>query len=390
MLLLASVVVEAAPVVEEFVLKDGGRVTGELLNPKEVPRQSFRIKTASGAVISLAPSAVAQKRTRRPEEVEYEKIWPRYADTVEGQWAIAEWCRQHTLLDQRKRHLERILELDPNHEKARRALGYFEHQGEWTTQEKRMSELGYVWQDGQWRLPQEIQLEKEQRRAEEAQTHWQQEIALYRRWLGGKKSQLAEQKLRAIDDPYAVKALAKALNGEPNEQVRMLYIEVLAKIGNTPAAKVLALWAMREPLEEVRLSCLDQLQGNQDAVGFFIGRLASADNAQINRAAFCLGHLGDPAAIGPLVNALTTTHKIKIEDRNPGQMTTTFNRGGGGGGGLSMGGGPKVASITVRNRAVLEALVALAGGPNFGFDVSAWKSWQASQRRYAQLDARRD
>ena len=45
---LAAVLVESAPG-EVFILKGGGRVEGELLNPDQSPRASYVVKTASGA-----------------------------------------------------------------------------------------------------------------------------------------------------------------------------------------------------------------------------------------------------------------------------------------------------------------------------------------------------
>jgi len=39
---------------------------------------------------------------------------------------------------------------------------------------------------------------------------------------------------------------------------------------------------------------------------------------------------------------------------------------------------------------VLDALVTLSEGTNYGFDVARWKSWYTSRKRHEGLDARRD
>ena len=89
---------------EVFVLVNGGRISGELLNRQESPRKQYLVKVAGEGQITLAASQVEQVLKRRPEEEEYEKIRPAYPDTIEGQWALAEWCRQKRLPLERETH----------------------------------------------------------------------------------------------------------------------------------------------------------------------------------------------------------------------------------------------------------------------------------------------
>jgi len=201
---------------------------------------------------------------------------------------------------------------------------------------------------------------------------------------------LAKEQLQQINDPFAVEALLDALKSERRDWVRILYIDALARIGTVRAQQALAQWSLADPVEEVRLSCLDHLKQkrNPAVVDFFIGKLRSSDNVEVNRAAVALRHLGDRSAIGPLIEALVTTHRFKIQEGNPGQITTSFGTGGTG---LSMGGGTKIVTRSFQNREVLDALVALTGGTNFSFDVPRWRAWYASQRRAEMtLNPRRD
>jgi HEAT repeat protein len=210
--------------------------------------------------------------------------------------------------------------------------------------------------------------------------------------LGTDKGQEAFQAIAAIDDPFAVEALAQALVGkqaDPRDQVRILLIEALAKIGTVPATKALAVCAIEDPVEEVRLTCLDYLKqkDNVAAVDHFIGRLQSKDNVEINRAAVALKEMNNPTAIGPLIDVLVTTHTYTATAGNPGQISTTFTPSGPGG--LSVGNRPRIHKAQVSNRPVLEALVSLTGA-NFQFDEAKWKAWYAAQRRQPGMDARRD
>jgi hypothetical protein len=305
---------------------------------------------------------------------------------VESQWELAEWCRERRLLPQRDKHLSRILDMDPNHEKARRALGFSKSGDKWSTREGKMTARGYVRYGGKWLLPQAVELLEAEKKTEAAEGHWQQEIKRWRTWLDGSNAQAARDKFLTINDPYAVKPLALALNDERNPTVRLLYVESLAKIGTQQAIRVLSAWVMKEANEEVALTCLDHLKGHEDPVTYLVGRLGSSDNDEINRAAFALQRMEDPIAVRPLIDVLVTTHKRKVTIG--GGSNAAF--GGGGGGGLTMGSKTKIISRELQNRSVLEALVALADGPNFSFNVPAWRSWYSSQRRPTVLDARRD
>ena len=99
--------------------------------------------------------------------------------------------------------------------------------------------------------------------------------------------------------------------------------------------------------------------------------------------------LGSSEAIGPLIDALVTTHAFKIVTGSPGQMSTTFTPGGGGG--MSFGGGgPQIIKREIPNKEVLSALVELSDGRSFEYDVKAWKQWHVRQKKSQALDARRD
>src|SRR5207248_3291145 len=87
----------------------------------------------SGVTLTLPASIVRETIRQSPAELEYSKLGPTAADTVDGQWELAEWCRKNSLARQREIHLRRVVELYPNHQQARFALGYQYQQGQWVT-----------------------------------------------------------------------------------------------------------------------------------------------------------------------------------------------------------------------------------------------------------------
>lgn len=373
-----------------FVLRNGGQVEGELVNRDRSPDEPYVIETVNGGRITLARSQVKKVLARQPAEVEYEKIRPRYDDTIDGQWALAEWCRENHLNVRRKIHLRRILEIDPDHKKVRAALGYHQSGGKWVTQEEVMTKRGYRRYKGRWRSPQEIELLEKRREQESTEKAWFGKVHRWRGWLGGDRTELAQQNLAAIDDPSAVRALAAALENDPRRQAQLLYIAALGRIGTAEAVQVLAVRALEDPDEEVRLSCLDQLKKEKhpEAVGYFIGKLKHKDNRAVNLAGVALGQMKDPAAVGPLIDAIITVHKYKITKGKPGSTSATF--GNTGPSGLSVGSSTKTVRVPIKNQAVLDALVVITGGVNFSFDTEAWRCWFASRNDRSRLDARRD
>ncbi|MGA2063934.1 MAG: HEAT repeat domain-containing protein [Thermoguttaceae bacterium] len=387
---------------EIFVLSSGGRIEGELVNPDEKPRRTYVVKLIAGGQVTLQADQVQQVVSVRPEVAEYEKVRPNYPDTAEGQWNLAQWCRDHKLPAQRTTHLRRVIELDPDHVEARRLLGYNKIEGQWMTQDEWMIKQGYVKYKNQWKLPQEVDLEEQKDKQKAAETEWFHKIKTWRAWLGTDRNKQARQNITAIDDPRAVKALADKLGlnpmdkrgGDSSVDARLLYVEALGHVHTPEAASVLAVCSIKDDEREVRLSALDQLESLKSPaiVKYYIGKhgLGNEDNEVIHRAAIGLGRMKDPSSIGPLINALITEHKQRVGNGGPGQMTTTFPTGATKGGiGMGMGGGPKVIVYFVHNQPVLDALVAITG-QNFSFDQRAWRTWYANQNKSPAIDARRN
>ena len=245
---------------------------------------------------------------------------------------------------------------------------------------------------GRWRLPQEIELIQRKQRTQAAEQAWTIKIKMWRGWLGTDREPEARKNLLAIDDLHAVKALASGLKKEASPPLRALYVEVLAKIGTPEAIHTLATCSMEDPVEEVRLTCLDYLKKEKrpDVVACYVDKLKSKENRMVRRAAVGLGQMNDPTAIRPLIHALITTHKHKITTGGPGQINPGFGRGPGAPpGGLAVGRQTRIIEHRIANREVLDALVSLTG-ENFQYDVAAWRAWYASRRKHPAIDARRN
>ena len=215
------------------------------------------------------------------------------------------------------------------------------------THAETMARLGFVRHGRAWRTAQEIEIIEREERAAAARRDWKARLERLRRRLDvPTESAAAFDEIRGISDPLAVQPLAEALLAEPVPRVRGIYIEALSRISSSDALASLVAVALDHPDAETRIAAVERLGviGAPLAAPPFVAALASADNAQVNRAA--------------------------------GSTSATFTPSGGG---FSMGGGPKRVMVKLRNDRVLEALIALTG-MNFQWDQAAWRAWLANER----------
>jgi hypothetical protein len=296
---------------------------------------------------------------------------------------MSDWCRDHRLPAQRKTHLERVLQLDPEQADARRLLGYSKVKGKWMTLEEKMADQGKVKRDGRWITQQEAELHESSDKQHKAESEWRGKISTWRKWIDGSRAEQGMKNLRAIDDPMAIAALADRLQKDPRSDARLIYIEVLGRMNLHEARDPLAKCAIDDGVPEVRLSSLDELEKQKDdgVTSYFVRRMSyeHATNEVINRAGVALGRIKDPSCIETLIKYLVTGHDVVIPPPGgPGAISSTFSKNGGGGG-LSMNQKPQTITRFFQNQGVLDALVTITG-QNFGFDFRAWRTWYDTQK----------
>lgn len=386
--ILLALVVDSSPLAraDTFHLVSGGAVEGEWLNARQPGAQVYEIRLPGGGTIRLAAEQVRETVRETPDQIEYRRIAPGYPDTVEAQWKLAQWCLERRLMAEREPHLRRILELEPDHLGARRGLGYSQVNGQWVESEAWRKENGYYLYQGKWRLPQEIEIFERRKKQELAEKEWMARLRRMRAALADPAKQVeAQQQFAAITDPSAVGPLAEALKREPLRPVKLLYIETLGRIGE-PAAPTLLDLSLADHDEEIRYSCVDQLERLKPpgVQKFYLKALQGKDNWQVNRAAYALGRLGDNSAISPLVDALITTHVFTAPSSGGSgdAVSTSFSPAGGTS--FQAGASPKSVRLQVPNQDVLKSLILLTGGVSFNFDVPRWRTWLASRAQAGQ------
>lgn len=382
---------------EVFVLKSGGRIEGEVLNPNRERGQPYQVRTEKGVKLALADAAVSRVVVKTDLDKQYELLLPKLENTVDAQWSMAEWCKEAGLLEQRKRHLQAVIAIDPDHAEARKALGYQRRGTRWLTQDEFMHSVGYVRYKGAWRTRQEVEIESRQTQQDLAAKKLRKDIYL---WLeqvanNGRLKDTAEKNLNALADPEAAGALAEILGDSQQPLVtRRRCLDILKRLPPGVATGTLVRLALNDPDASIQDACLDELKraGSHSVVPAFANELKNKDNKRVNRAADCLARLGDKSATLALINSLVTEHKFTIQQGGaPGSMTNTFSpSGGGGGGGMSMGGKPQIIKKQLQNSSVLGALMTLhPTAQNNQYDIEAWRAWYTKSQTTANVDLRR-
>ena len=390
-LVLSIVGVSAyADVVE---LTNGGQIHGQVANADDKAAANYEIATDGGGRLTIPRSQVVRVVHQSPEQEEYHRKALAAADTVDAHWQLAQWCRQRKLVDEYREELAKILAIDPNNEKARLGLGHQKQNGDWMSREEVMAARGLILYDGKYYTQQHIELLKQAQAAKETDADWGNQLERWRRWLTGRRKDRfdeAKQGFLGLKDPAAAPAVVALLAEEKNPAVQKLLMDVAANLDTPLVLDTLVQLSLNDPNVGVREAALDHLiaTGRPGIAGPYVRALRNNDNAIVNRAAKAIGIIGDRDAIGPLIGALVTKHKVMEGSGPSDQHTYVFTPSGGTA--MNMGSsGAKLVTREVQNAAVLAALAKLAG-VNLGFDQAAWRAWLSAQAKAHPVDLRRD
>ena len=109
----------------------------------------------------------------------------------------------------------------------------------------------------------------------------------WRGWLGSNRDQEARDNIAAVNDPMAVKGLALGLRNDQDAQARTLFVAALGRIDAPEAGRAMAIASVYDSSEEVRLTCLDQLQTKKrpEVISYYVGKLRDKNNEIVNLAA---------------------------------------------------------------------------------------------------------
>lgn len=143
-------------------LKDGRKIEGVIVKQDS---KTVTIKTRFGQV-EFAMSEVEEIEKKKTKEQLYEEMVDKTNPKDAGQMMVlVKWCYDNNLSSKAKKHLKQIISLDPNHEEARKLLGYVKYKGRWITgkekeklekeaERQKKIDAGFVEYNGEW-IPKE-------------------------------------------------------------------------------------------------------------------------------------------------------------------------------------------------------------------------------------------
>ncbi|MGO8745783.1 MAG: polymorphic toxin-type HINT domain-containing protein [Thermoguttaceae bacterium] len=202
----------------------------------------------------------------------YREIRDQYAQTVEGQAALARWCEKHKLPDQARSHWTRVLELAPDNLEARGKLGFRMAGGNWVSEQ--------AWAQAFARI----------QTSQAALREWRPKLEKIYRGLQqqGRPREAARKQLLSITDPKAVGAIELVLCASGGE-VALEGVEALRSIRVCESAEALARQAAFSPWEAVRKAAAVALRAQRlhDYVPLLLGAMQSPvqSRAQIYQSA---------------------------------------------------------------------------------------------------------
>ncbi|TWU05891.1 HEAT repeat domain-containing protein [Stieleria varia] len=378
--------VAAAPTVpaDTIDLVGGGQISGRILEKKGSNDTGTVIIAINDQMKLAVPMAKVSKLLLDSEFAGYSKAAAAAGDDPEKHYELARLCATQELTAHRNYHMQRAIELDPDHSKARSALGYVQSGKGWILFEEQQRNRGLI-NSGGWKLPEAIALEEAKDEAALTAKRWHREVASLRKAALSNNKNAAESlaALQAIEDPLAAEAiadeLAKSAGGKQPKAMRLLWVQKLGQFRNGPAVQALTLAGVNDADPDVRDEALNQLTqfGWRSAAGLYVQMLdpKKSSNRDVKNALAALLRAPDPELWRVYADALVTTHETEI----PAGAGTNAGFSQNGNGSFSTGSKKVVIKEDFKNPDALLLLREIAPGADFGYNKQAWLDYFAEQ-----------
>lgn len=196
-LLVAAVMAFAATsvvVADEIILTSGGKLTG-------IAREeggNVVVETGYGTVTLSKDMVVSIDKTKKSKLQEFKELvaTAKGLATAQQLYDLARWAKENGLPKYHRDYLQKTIEQDPDHEFARRELGYQLYNGKWMTSQEVMLAKGFILFEGKWVTPSEKELivaerikekqrrdEEKRNREEERRRRYEEALAKYKEAL---------------------------------------------------------------------------------------------------------------------------------------------------------------------------------------------------------------
>jgi len=397
---------------DEIVLRSGHVIYGSVIEHRTGPQNSAELEVtlADGSKLILQRDQFRTWKAEAADLPEYRARLERTTATVDSQWTLTEWCREKKLKSEAEVHARMVLELDPEHEGARRLLGHQNIRGRWQDPEENQRRQGKVKVNNAWVLPEILQISQALEEYNAKQVEWKRNLRLWMQQASrpGRGREQAIERLRNTRDPEAVDALVEFLTeskpAAPSLEQRDWLLEALCGIptlassyalldyymtvgdhdeGRDRAIRTLARRPEHKPQLARRLVAELDIDKLGDRSKLTDRGVALSNQRRLERAATGLRLIDVKIGIEPLIVSLRVPYTLKTRIQD-GAANVGGNVQGFGGGGRELN-----ETFVLENLSAAETLQAFTG-QRFGNNQEAWMRWWIDANTPANLDLSRD
>lgn len=398
---------------DEVTLRSGHVIYGSVVERRAGPQNSAELEVTlpDGSLMILQREQFRSWKAEPTDMAEYRARLEQATASIESQWAMAEWCREKKLKVEADSHARMVLELDPEHEGARRLLGHQNIRGRWLDPEEEQRRQGKVKVNNSWILPEILEISQALEEYNAKQVEWKKTL---RSWLReasrrGNGREQAIERLRSNRDPEAVDAmvefLAETKPSPPTVEQREWLLESLCGIPTLASSYALL---------DYYLNVGDHDEGRDRAIGTLAKRpehkpqlarrlvaeldidklgdrskltdrsVALNNQRRLQRAASGLRLIDVKVGIEPLIVSLRVPYTLKTRIQDGAANVGGNVQGFGGGSGRELN-----ETFVLENSAAVETLEAFTG-QRFGNNQEAWMRWWIDANTPPNLDLSRD
>lgn len=390
---------------DTVVLRRGGKLHGttSIIKDEDNGRSYVLLTKPSGAVLKLDQARLVRSVEKFDSvDAKYQsqlRSMQQAGESAAAHRKLIEWCQDQKsgrkrFADEIRYHAQRVIDIEPDDESARRILGYDrDDDGHWNLKDQVLRGHGYV-RDGTSWVP-AATLEREEAKADlrsdlgDRKENWGRWLRAARR--GSDSVPELQRQLIEFCDALAVDIVFKGAQKETDPAIRLMCVEAIGRVSSEQALGSLVALAVTDPNVDVREHAVVQLSQPHYDQAYAARRLteffASKNNRWLQNAAFAIGELEGNVAVPDLINHLVTTQTVKISNQQPGAINSTFRSDGGTG--FSTGGGPTTAQVNRANPRVLNALKKLTG-QDFDLDADRWMDWYIQSNTHHGVNVRAD
>ncbi len=138
---------------DEVQVVDGRKLVGRITEEAD---GKVTVLTLKDGPITVRSRDVKSSKKGSSLYDEYDAKKGEFEDTAAGRFALGEWCRGKGLAWQARVEWRRAVELDPEHEAARKALGDKKEKGAWIAFDDQQKAKGLEFFEGKWLKPDDI------------------------------------------------------------------------------------------------------------------------------------------------------------------------------------------------------------------------------------------